>query len=101
MVSLADARRVIAAAEKKAAEIGQPCRPGQVIGVVHADTQGDQPAGGRGYQTQLAAAGVQGAEPPVGLRREAELGVIGGGLVDVRHADGDREQPVQAHEASR
>ena len=26
-------------------------RPGQVVGVVHADAQGDQPAGGRGYET--------------------------------------------------
>ena len=82
---------------RRDAEPGQVRRgPGQVVGVVDADAQGDQPPGGRGNQPQLAA-GVQGAEPPVGLRGEAELGVVGGGLLDVRHADGDRQQPVQAH----
>jgi hypothetical protein len=45
---------------------------GQVVGVVGADPQLDQPPGGRGHQPQLTA-DVEGAEPPAGLRGQAEL----------------------------
>ena len=59
---------------------------GQIGGVIRMIEDGQECSD---VVTQLAA-GVQGAEPPVGLRGEAELGVVGGGLLDVRHADGDR-----------
>jgi 3-methylfumaryl-CoA hydratase len=69
---------------------------GQVVGVVHADVQVDQAPGERGHYAELAPA-VAGAEPAALFGGEPELGVVGGGLGDVRHAHGDGRQAVQSH----
>ena len=42
-----------------------------------------------GHQPQLPA-GNGGAEPAVHPRGEPEVGVVSGGLIHVRHTDGDR-----------
>ena len=61
----------------------------QVVRVVDADPHFDQAPGRRVHDPQLPA-GVAGAEPAVFLGGEAEVGVVGGGLLDVGHAHGDR-----------
>jgi uncharacterized protein len=72
------------------ADAGQAGRgAGQVVRVVDAHAHGDQPPGRCGDDPQLPAE-VGAAEPAVCPRSQAEIGVVTGGLLDVRHADRDR-----------
>jgi hypothetical protein len=80
--------------DPEAAKAGR--RPGQVIGVVHADPQLDQAPGGGGDEHQLAAA-VTSGEPAVALVGQPELLVVGRGLRHVGHPEGERRQLVQGH----
>lgn len=72
---------------------------GDVVLVVDADPQLDQAPGGRVADPQLLAA-VRRRERAVGAPTQAELLVVVSGLRDVRHADLDVGQPVQAHDAT-
>ena len=71
-------------------------RAGQVVGVVHAHAQFDQPPGGGLDDPQLAT-GVAGSEPAVIIGRQPEFSVVGGGIRHVRYAHGDGGQAVQSH----
>ena len=72
--------------DAEALQAGRGAR--EVVLVIHADPHLDQPPGGGSHDPQLAAR-VGGAEPAAAVRDQAEVGVVGGGLVDVRHADRD------------
>ena len=69
---------------------------GQVVHVVHADVQVDQPAGRRRHDAQLAAAGA-GGEPAVFVGDEAEVRVVSGRFGHVRDTHRDGRQSVQSH----
>src|SRR5260370_250512 len=62
--------------------------PGDVVGVVRTDVNLHQPAHRRVHDPQLPAP-VAGVEPAVMLWDQPELGVVRGGLGDVRNADDD------------
>jgi hypothetical protein len=62
--------------------------PADIVGVVRTDMHLHQPAYRRVHDPQLPTP-VAGAEPAVVLRDQPELGVVRGGLGDVRNADND------------
>ena len=62
--------------------------PADVLGVVRSDVQLHQPAHRRVHDPQLTAP-VARAEPAIAVRDQPELGVVRGGLRDVRNAHGD------------
>ncbi len=94
LLDRANAGRLAAHVDAQPGQVGGGA--GQVVGVVHADVQLDQPPGGSVDDPQLTA-GVAGGEPAVAVGGQPEFGVVGGGAGDVRHAHGDRGQAVQGH----
>lgn len=69
----------------------------EVVGVVGSDAEVDQTALGFVDDPELLAA-VGGGEPRTLAAAEAELLVVGGGLLDVRDADGHVAEAVQTHD---
>ena len=70
--------------------------PVQVIGVLGADADLDQATLRSVRQLELLPA-VGSSERVPAQWGETEVGVVGGSLLDVRDADGDRGESVQGH----
>ncbi len=89
-----DRRRVAPDVDVEPAQLGADAV--EVVGVVRVNADLDQSAHRRGHEAQLLPA-VDGGERAVAQGSQAKLGVVVGDLGDVRHADGDRKEPMEGH----